>query len=167
MKAPNAYRSYFYPMRLGVLCVAQNFMPIAWWTPVSKEPFRMLIAVDKTNHTLSLLREHGECALCFVRWEERVWLVRAGYLSGKKVPKSERLGVELRKAPALQSTFVPVQSLAVYEMRVRELPEDGDHALFIGDVVRVEGSAQAKARPILFLGYRDFATLGEQWRFRR
>jgi flavin reductase (DIM6/NTAB) family NADH-FMN oxidoreductase RutF len=96
-----------------------------------------------------------------------VWLVRAGYLSGKKVPKSERLGVELRKAPALQSTFVPVQSLAVYEMRVRELPEDGDHALFIGDVVRVDGSAQAKARPILFLGYRDFATLGEQWRFRR
>ncbi|BCP67384.1 hypothetical protein TthHB5018_b23180 (plasmid) [Thermus thermophilus] len=80
--------------------------------------------------------------------------------------KARRLGVPLRPACCLAHTQVPEGALAVYEMRVSEWPWDGDHALFMGEVVHVEGSAEAKKRPILFLGFRDFATLGERWRFR-
>lgn len=160
------YRAFFYPMRLALLSVGENFMPLAWWTPVSKEPFRLLFAMDRENHTLLLLRELGEAALAFFPWEAREWVVRAGYLSGRKVRKAERLGVALRPARRLARTQVPEGALAVYEMRVAELPLEGDHALFLGDVVHVEGSPKAKERPILFLGYRDYATLGERWRFR-
>ncbi len=160
------YRAFFYPMRLGLLCVGENFMPMAWWTPVSKEPFRLLLAIDRKNHTLSLLRELSEAALAFLPWEARAWVVRAGYLSGRKVDKAQALGVPLRPARRLAHTRVPEGALAVYEMRVVEWPTDGDHALFLGEVVHVEGSGQAKERPILFLGFRDFATLGERWRFR-
>ena len=91
---------------------------------------------------------------------------QAGYLSGGRVDKALRLGVPLRPACCLDHTLVPEGALAVYEMRVSEWPWDGDHALFMGEVVHVEGSAEAKERPILFLGFRDFATLGERWRFR-
>ena len=67
------YRSFFYPTRLALLAVGRNFMPMAWWMPASKEPFRFLLAVDRKNHTLSLLRELSEAALAFYPWEERVW----------------------------------------------------------------------------------------------
>ncbi|MDM7325304.1 MAG: flavin reductase family protein [Thermus sp.] len=162
-----SYRAFFYPMRLALLSVGENFMPLAWWTPVSKKPFRILFAMDRGNHTLTLLRELGEGALCFLPWEEREWVVRAGYLSGRKVQKAKRLGVALRKARNLAHTWVPEKALATYEMQVVEWPQDGDHALFLGNVVHVEGSSKAKERPILFLGFRDYATLGEKWRFSR
>nr|WP_235283931.1 flavin reductase [Thermus sp. 2.9] len=161
------YRAHFYPMRLALLAVGENFMPMAWWTPVSKTPFRFLLAVDRMNHTLSLLRELGEGALCFLPWEERGWVARAGYLSGRRVRKAEKLGVALRPARALAHTLVPEKAVAVFELKVAEWPTDGDHALFLGDVVHAEGSPQGKRRPILFLGFRDFATLGETWRFRK
>jgi flavin reductase (DIM6/NTAB) family NADH-FMN oxidoreductase RutF len=160
------YRSYFYPMHLALFAVGENFFPMAWWTPVSKEPFRFLVAVDRKNHSLSLLRELGEGALCFLPWDERFWVVRAGYLSGKQGSKASRLGVSLRPARRLAKTQVPLQALAVFELHLTEWLTDGDHALFLGDTIHVEGSSEAKARPILFLGYRDFANLGEQWRFR-
>lgn len=161
------YRSFFYPMRLALLSVGRNFMPMAWWTPVSKEPFRLLLAVDRKNHTLSLLRSLGEAALSFLPWEERAWVVRAGYLTGRRVDKAKALGVALRPARVLEATWVPEGALGVLELRAREVLEDaGDHALFLGEVVHAEGGGEAKARPILFLGYRDFATLGERWRFR-
>lgn len=159
------YRAFFYPMRLALLSVGENFMPLAWWTPVSKNPFRILFAMDRENHTLTLLRELGEAALSFLPWEEREWVVRSGYLSGRKVRKAERLGVALRKARKLAHTWVPEKALATYEMAVAEWPQEGDHALFLGDVIHVEGSPKAKERPILFLGFRDYATLGETWRF--
>ncbi|MCS6907218.1 MAG: flavin reductase [Anaerolineales bacterium] len=162
-----AYKSFFYPMHLALLCVSKNFLPMAWWTPVSKEPFRFLIAVDRQNHTLALLRQLGEAALVFPAWEDRTWVVRAGYLSGRQVDKAQKLGVSLRPAQTLQQTFVPERALAIFELHVHEHPCDGDHALFFSDVVHVEGSSKAKTTPILFLGYRDFAPLGqERWRFR-
>ncbi|WP_413217745.1 flavin reductase family protein (plasmid) [Thermus oshimai] len=129
------YKAHFYPMRLALLAVGRNFMPMAWWTPVSKEPFRFLLAVDRKNHTLTLLRELGEGALCFLPWEERAWVVRAGYLTGRKADKAEQLGVALRPARVLQRTLVPEKALAVYELRTVEWPTDGDHALFLGEVV--------------------------------
>lgn len=153
-------------MHLGLLSVGRNFMPLAWWTPVSKEPFRFLLAIDRKNHTLLLLRELGEAALSFLPWEERAWVVRSGYLSGRRVDKASRLGVALRPARRLQRTAVPEKALAVFELAVREWPADGDHALFLGDVLHVEGSPEARRRPILFLGFRDFATLSEPWRYR-
>lgn len=160
------YRSLFYPMHLALLSAGRNFMPLAWWTPVSKEPFRFLLAIDRKNHTLLLLRELGEAALSFLPWEERAWVVRSGYLSGRKVDKARRLEVALRPAQKLQKTAVPEKALAVFELSVKEFPTDGDHALFLGDVLHVEGSPEARRRPILFLGFRDFATLGETWRHR-
>ncbi|GAA6736829.1 flavin reductase family protein [Thermus oshimai] len=129
------YKAHFYPMRLALLTVGRNFMPMAWWTPVSKDPFRFLLAVDRKNHTLTLLRELEEGALCFLPWEERAWVVRAGYLTGRKADKAERLAVALRPARVLQRTLVPEKALAVYELRTVEWPTDGDHALFLGEVV--------------------------------
>jgi flavin reductase (DIM6/NTAB) family NADH-FMN oxidoreductase RutF len=163
------YYSGFYPMHLALLTVASNLMPMAWWTPISKEPFRLLIAMDRKNHTLSLLREHREAVLNFLPWTERERVVRAGYLTGRKVRKSERLGFHLTPAQALKHTGVVEGIDAAFELVVvAEIEEPtGDHVPFICDVVHVHRRRRpVLGEPILFLGYRDFATLGERWRFR-
>jgi flavin reductase (DIM6/NTAB) family NADH-FMN oxidoreductase RutF len=163
------YYSGFYPMHLALLTVADNLMPMAWWTPISKEPFRMLIAMDRKNHTLNLLREHQEAVLNFLPWSEREFVVRAGYLTGRKVKKAERLGFHLIPAQELKHTGVVEGIYTAFELTVfSELEEPtGDHVPFVCDVVHVHRNRRpATGEPIVFLGYRDFATLGERWRFR-
>lgn len=163
------YYSGFYPMHLGLLSVATNLFPVAWWTPISKDPFRFLVAVDRKNHSLKLLREHGEAALHFFSYADRERVVRAGYLSGRKHNKAARLGFDLVPATRLETTQIVNGADAVFEMTVREelQRENGDHAPFVLDVVHVHRRRRpATGQPLLFLGYRDFATLGERTRFR-
>lgn len=164
---PATYEASFYPMHLGLLSVRDNLMPIAWWTPVSKDPFRILLAIDRANWSLDLLRETGEAALHFLPFADWERVMRAGFASGRRVDKAARLGFELAPAAVLRSTRVVAGAEAVYELAVvRELAEPaGDHVPFVCDVVHVEGKARkSEASPILFLGYRDTATLGERRR---
>lgn len=159
------YWAGFYPMHLGLLTVGDNLMPIAWWTPVSKDPFRFLLAIDRRNWSLGLLRETGEAALHFLPFAERRRVVGAGYVSGRRVRKAERLGFTLAPAVALTRTRVLADAAACYELRVvRELDEPaGDHAPFVCDVVHVHrGRKPVAGEPLLFCGFHDFATLGER-----
>jgi hypothetical protein len=84
------YYSGFYPMQLALLTVADNLMPLAWWTPISKAPFRLILAIDEKNHSLNLIRTYREAALHFLPWAERERVVRAGYLSGRSGGTSNR-----------------------------------------------------------------------------
>ena len=161
------YFSGFYPMHLALLVVGDNPLPIAWWTPISKEPFRFLIAMDRRNWSLGLLREKREAALHFFGFDDVERVVRAGYASGARVDKAERLGLVLRPAERLAATRIVEGARCVFELSVvRELDEpEGDHVPFVCDVVHVHrGERVATADPILFLGFHDFATLGERRR---
>lgn len=165
------YYSGFYPMHLALLSVASNVLPVAWWTPVSKDPFRFLVAIDRRNHSLELLRGCGEAALHFLPSSERERVIRAGYSSGKRRDKISKLGFVLEPAVSLTETRVVQGADAIFELRVRreigEPDDDGDHVPFLFDVVHVHrGARPAMGEPLLFLGWRDFATLGERWRFR-
>jgi flavin reductase (DIM6/NTAB) family NADH-FMN oxidoreductase RutF len=125
--------------------------------------------MDRKNHTLNLLREHREAVLNFLSWTERERVVRAGYLTGRKGKKIERLGIHLTPAQRLKHTGVIEGIYAAFElMVVSELEEPaGDHVPFVCDVVHVHRKRRpAAGEPILFMGHRDFATLGERWRFR-
>lgn len=67
------------------------------------------------------------------------------------------------------ATGVREGALAAFELRVRsELPgPEGDRADVVVDVVHVHrGARPAQAEPLLFLGWRDFATVGSRARFR-
>lgn len=161
------YRSGFYPMGLGLLCVAQNFMPIAWWSPMSRSPFRFVLAIERRNYTCELLQRCGEAALCFLPWRERRWVVEAGFCSGRRHDKAEKFGVKMRPSHHLQTTVVPVAARAVFEMQVHEWSTDGDHALFRGEVVHAEEVRAQRTDAILFLGGQRFASLGEGWRRKR
>ena len=161
------FASKHFPLHLALLTVGDNMMPMGYWTVVSKEPFRILISMGLGNYSLDLLRKYGEAALQFMPWSEREKVVRAGWISGRDFNKSERLGFNLKPAELLQNTMLVEGADTCYEMVVyKELTGlSTEFALFVLDVVAVHGNTHRE--PILFMTRKDFATLGERWRFNK
>lgn len=157
----------FFPLHLMLLTVGENMMPMGYWTVISKEPFRFLISMGVGNHTLLLLKKYGEAALHFMPWGERERVVRAGWISGRDANKAERLGFTLCPAERLHHTKLIDGADTVFETIVhKELPDlSREFVPYILDVVAVHGTVH-KA-PILFNSRKDFATLGETWKFRK
>jgi flavin reductase (DIM6/NTAB) family NADH-FMN oxidoreductase RutF len=163
------FNARFFPQHVLLLTVQENMIPMGYWTVISKEPFRFLICMQLGNHSLELLRRYREAALHFMPWEMRQQVVRAGYISGREGPKADRLNFTLKPAEKLQYTQLVAGADAIYETVVHsEL--DGlstEFALFVLDVVATHGAISPQRRePILYLSHKDFATLGERWRYR-
>ena len=163
--APFADR--FFPLHLTLVSVGENMMPMGYWTLISKDPFRFLISMGVGNYTLTLIRKYREAALHFMPWRDREKVVRAGWVSGRDVNKADYLGFSLQPADKLEHTMLIDGADTVFETVVHaEL--DGlsrEFAPFVLDVVAVHGRDHVD--PILFLSRKDFATLGEEWKYRR
>jgi len=164
-----AYAATYFPMHIALLSVGENVMPIGNWTVISKNPFRFLIAMEAGNHSLILLKKYKEAALHFMPWGERERVIRAGYLSGRDVNKAEFLGFKLKPAEKLDHTRLVEGAEHIFELVVlQELKGlSREFVPFVMDVVAVHGEARMLDRqPILFMSDKDFATLGEGWRYR-
>lgn len=159
------FASKHFPLHLALLTVGENMMPIGYWTVISKEPFRIIISMGVGNHSLSLLKKYEEAALHFMPWSHRESVVRAGWLSGRDYNKAEKLGFSLRPAERLRHTMLVEGADTIYEMVVfQELTGlSTEFVPYVLDVVAVHGTAHRQ--PILFLSRKDFATLGEEWKF--
>ena len=169
MEESGTYTSAFYPMQLAVVTVGDNPFAAAWWMPISKEPFRFAIAVDRGNHSLGLLREHGEAALNllpFAKWKK---VVRTGYASGRDGDKARLLGLKLGAAQRLRATRLALEAETSFELSLDQEVDtgDADHALFLFSVLAVHGERRPRERePILFLGGHDLAPVGPRVRHR-
>jgi len=141
--------------------------PMDYWTVVSKEPFRFLISMGVGNHSLGLLQKYKEAELHFMPWSEWEKVVRAGWTSGRDTDKAERLRFTLRPAERLQHTKVIEGANTVFELTVyKELPDISRELLpHVMDVVSVHSARHSD--PILFLTRKDFASLGDKWRFQK
>lgn len=157
----------FFPQHLLLLSVGENFMPMGYWTVVSKEPFRFLICMQLGNHSLELLQKYQEAALHFFPWKDREWIVKAGDISGRDGAKAERLGRELLPTEKLQHTKLVAGFDNAYETVIyQELPGiSAEFAIFVMDVVAQHGHViPRKRQPIFFNSVRDFSTAGETWK---
>lgn len=164
------FTAKFFPQHILVLSCGTNFIPMGYWTVISKEPFRFLICMQVGNHTLKLVRQHKEAALHFFPWEDRDWIDHAGHLSGETTNKAEALGRTLLPADKLQHTKLVAGADVVFETTLSEELEglSGTFALFVLDVIHVHGSKPpAKRKPIFYQSVKDFATIGEAWKSSR
>jgi flavin reductase (DIM6/NTAB) family NADH-FMN oxidoreductase RutF len=161
------FAAKFFPLHLALLTVGDNMMPMGYWTVVSKDPFRFLISMGVGNHSLTLLKEYQEAALHFMPWSERERVVRSGWLSGRDMNKAERLGFRLLPADELEHTSLVDGADTIFELKVfKELSElSREFVPFVLDVVAIHGSRHRD--PILFLSRKDFATLGERWKYQK
>jgi flavin reductase (DIM6/NTAB) family NADH-FMN oxidoreductase RutF len=159
----------FFPQQVLLLCVAENMMPMGYWTVISKEPFRFLICMQLGNYTLELLREYQEAALHFMPWSDRERVAKAGHLSGRDGPKAPRLGYDMLPAQKLAHTKLVEGADLVYECKVLQELDELSHefALFVLDVIAASGNISPLRRdPILYLSQKDFARLGERYKYR-
>ena len=159
----------FFPQQVLLLSVGENMMPMGYWTVISKEPFRFLICMQLGNYSLELLREYGEAALHFMPWSDRERVAKAGHISGRDGPKAARLGFDLIPAKKLTHTKLVAGADLVYESVVLQELEGLSHefALFALDVIATSGGVSPMRRdPILYLSQKDFARLGEKYRYR-
>ena len=49
------YTTQYFPQHIALLTVGENIMPIGHWTVISKDPLRLLLAIEMGNHSYTLL----------------------------------------------------------------------------------------------------------------
>jgi flavin reductase (DIM6/NTAB) family NADH-FMN oxidoreductase RutF len=169
--APTApFSTKFFPQHILLLSCGENFMPMGYWTVISKDPFRFLICMQVGNHSLKMIREIKEAALHFMPWDEREWIVEAGHLSGETSSKAKKLDRTLLPAEKLEHTKLVEGADSIFECVVAEELEglSGTFALFVLDVVHVHGKViPAKRKPIFYQSVKDYATIGEAWKSKK
>ena len=163
------FNAKFFPQQVLLLSVGENMMPMGYWTVISKEPFRFLICMQLGNYSLELLREYREAALHFMPWSDRERVAKAGHISGRDGPKAPRLDYNLIPAQKLEHTKLVEGADLVYEGLVLQELEGFSHefGLFILDIVATNGRISPLRRdPILYLSQKDFARIGEKYKYR-
>ncbi len=167
--ATDLFDTKFFPQHVTLVTVADNMMPMGYWTVISKEPFRFLICMQMGNYTFDLIRKYQEAVLHFMPWSERERVARAGNITGRYENKAEKLGFELIPTEKLKHTKMVASADSAYETVVHQELKglSREFGLFVLDVLAVHGNITPRKRqPILFLSGKDFATLGEKWRYR-
>jgi len=112
-----------------------NIAPIAWNSPVCKEPPLMMSVVAKKHKTRSNITAQKEFIVC-VPHVSQVELVRqTGSVSGHEIDKFQKLsikGIAGKKVAAL----VPEGCIGYLECKVvREVEIDDKEVIFIGEIV--------------------------------
>ena len=164
------YTTQYFPQNVALLTVGDNMMPIGHWTVISKDPFRVLLAMEMGNYTYELLKKYSEGALHFMPWSERARVARAGWISGRDTNKADELGFSLHPAEKLQHTQLVEGADVVYEMVVYKQLEglSREFAIYVFDIIATHGKIKpAKRQPILYLSLKDFTTLGEMWKYNK
>jgi len=164
------YTTQYFPQHIGLLTVGKNIMPIGHWTVISKDPFRLLLAMEMGNHSYTLLQKYREAAFHFMPWYERYKVARAGFISGRDFNKGKELGFELLPAEKLQHTKLVAGADGIFEMLVfKEL--DGlsrEFAIYVFDIIATHGKFRPEDRqPIMYLSLKDCATLRQTWKYPR
>jgi flavin reductase (DIM6/NTAB) family NADH-FMN oxidoreductase RutF len=165
-----SFNTKFFPQHIALLSTGDNFMPMGYWTVISKEPFRFLICMQLGNYSLQLIRKYQEAALHFFPWKDRERIVKAGYISGRDGSKAERLGYNLVPADQIQNTKLVEGFDSAYELVVNQELKglSSEFAIFVLDVVATHGKITPMRRePIFFMSLKDFATIGEKWKMPR
>ncbi len=113
-----------------------NVMAASWVMPVSEEPLRIAIAVERETYTFDLIEEYKEFTINVVddKLLDKVW--RAGTTSGRGRDKVREIGLELEeplktKVPGIR------EALSIIECRVWKHLDTGEVRLYVADVVSV------------------------------
>ena len=114
-----------------------NFMSASWVSPVSEEPPRVIVAVDKEAYTHELISRWMEFTVNILGIDRIDDIYFFGSTTGREVDKAAARGYRVSKgrfvgAPVLEGV------LGWIECRVSVKVDSGDTTLFIGDVVYAE-----------------------------
>ena len=149
------------PRLTALLACGDNFMPMSWHMPVSKSPFRYAVAIRDENKTYDLVHTIGEFSINFLDHSMMEALEKSGSMHGGQ--KFKATGLTPKSAQEIKSTLIQ-EAYMIYECKVMEVQNFGDHDVFIADVVCIHNKQVEDVAPALFLGrgYYDTITRNPQ-----
>ena len=115
-----------------------NLMAVSWWTYLSNHPPMLGVCLSKKGLSGFLIQKTGEFALSVVGEELKEAALRCGTCSGRDHDKAAEFGIPLREASVLPLSVVE-NSRVVFECRLKDQIEAGDHIFYLAELAAVQG----------------------------
>lgn len=147
------------PRPTALLSVENNFMPLSWHTPISKTPLRYAICVRDENHSHELLHKHKQFALNFLDLAYLEAYDKSGQTHGED--KFTLTGLTPKKAQDIDATLIE-EAYMIYECRVIDVLNYGDHDIFIAEVTSIHNKDNKDVKPTLFIGEGYYETTSKK-----
>jgi len=148
------------PRVTALLACQENLMPASWHMPISKSPFRYAVAVREENYTHQLIQEHKSFTLNFLPFEHFETVSLMGKLHGDMDDKLAQSNLDVENVDRFKNVLLSASDF-IYECVVCDTYKNGDHTVFIADVVTIHVNEKQSDKPMLFSGRGRYATLGD------
>ncbi len=114
-----------------------NVMAASWVMPVSEEPLRIALALDRESYTFELIEKYKEFTVNIVDAKLVDKVYQAGTITGRKVKnKIEYIGLHTTPPLKLETPGIE-EAIGIIEARVWKAIDVGEVRLYIADVVSV------------------------------
>lgn len=121
-----------------------NLMAVSWWTYLSNHPATIGVCLSKKGLSGALIQASGEFGLSIVGESLRDSAIRCGTCSGRTTDKAVAFGIPLAEAETLKAKIVD-ESRVVFECKLRDTKDVGDHVLYIAEIAACRGDASINA----------------------
>ncbi|WP_373031537.1 flavin reductase family protein [Sulfurovum sp.] len=148
------------PRVTALLACQNNLMPTSWHMPISKAPFRYAVAVREENYTHQLIEENKSFTLNFLPSEHFETVNLMGKLHGDINDKLAQSNLEVENVDRFKNVLLNASDF-IYECEVCDTYKNGDHTIFIADVVKIHVNDKQSDKPMLFSGRGRYGTVGE------
>ena len=109
-----------------------NVMALAWHMPIEEDS--IAIAVDRENYSYELLSKSREFTLNVLNIKNLDVIWKAGTLSGRKIDKIKKLGLELEQGVKIDTPHIK-DCMAFLECKVAEEVKWKEHSIFLSEIV--------------------------------
>jgi flavin reductase (DIM6/NTAB) family NADH-FMN oxidoreductase RutF len=148
------------PRVTTLLACGENLMPASWHMPISKSPFRYAVAVREENYTHTLLEKNGSFTLNFLPLGYYETVDKLGRIHGDKEDKLILSGLKV-KGKERHSNVLLSASDFIYACEVCDRYKNGDHTIFIADVMQIYVNETQSNQPMLFSGRGRYMTISK------
>ncbi len=120
-----------------------NLMAISWWTYLSNHPPMLGVCLSKKGLSGSRIHENGEFGLSIVSEDLKEAAFRCGICSGRAVDKVNDFSIPLTD-PVNISVPLVAGSRVMFECRLVDEAEAGDHIIYIAEIVGIRGDESVR-----------------------
>jgi len=130
-----------------------NALGVAWVTRTSFSPFLMMISIDRRRYSHEGIDLHKEFVINYPNEDQAQGAWICGTKSGRDGDKMKLSGLELIDSKAVRAPTIKDATVS-FECKVVGQFETGDHTVFVGEVVAMQGNPEKQRHLFVASGYK-------------